>query len=109
MIAADALTVLALCLAVAAPAERGRIMYEQGGDVRASMGDGLAPVPASLVPCASCHGTDGRGRTEGGVVPPDIRHAALTRPYSVTTSSGRKHGPYDDRTLLRAITMGVDP
>src|ERR1041385_5776958 len=98
MIAAETLLVLAL----------GRAIYEHGDGVRASMGDGLAPVPASLVPCASCHGIDGRGRSEGGVVPPDIRHAALTRPYDVTASSGRRHGAYDDRSLLRAITMGID-
>jgi len=111
MTAAETLPVLALCFALAAasPVERGRAIYEKGGDVSAVMGDGVAPVPASLMPCASCHGADGRGRAEGGVVPPDIRHAALTRPYEVTASSGRRHGPYDDRSLLRAIAMGVDP
>lgn len=111
MTAAETLPVLALCLALASPSpvERGRAIYETGGDVKASLGDGLEPVPASLVPCASCHGADGRGRAEGGVVPPDIRHAALTRPYDVTASAGRRHGSYDSRSLLRAITMGVDP
>lgn len=115
MTAADRLAALALLLAAAAapPAGRGREIYERGtsggAEVRASMGGELAPVAASLVPCASCHGADGRGRPEGGVAPPDIRHATLTRTYDVTAPSGRRHGPYDERALLRAIAMGVDP
>ncbi len=114
MTAADR-AALALLLAVAAapPAGNGREIYERGtsggAEVRASMGPDRAPVAASLAPCASCHGADGCGRPEGGVAPPDIRHATLTRPYDVTAPSGRRHGPYDERALLRAIAMGVDP
>jgi Cytochrome c len=60
------------------------------------------------MPCANCHGADGRGRSEGGVTSPDITHAALTTPYSVTAPSGRQHGPYTDARLKRAIAMGID-
>jgi len=109
MIAAE---VFALFLAIiATPLDLGKRIYTTGtsptGPIRAAMGDGET-VAASIVPCASCHGADGRGREEGGAVPSDIRHETLTRPYSVTSPSRRRHGPYDDRSLLRAITMGVD-
>ncbi len=111
MIAADTLFPLIVLLAVASPADRGREIYERGtsggAEIVATMSG--TPVAASLVPCGSCHGSDGRGRAEGGVVPSDIRHATLTRPYDVTAPSGRRHGPYDDRSLVRAIAMGVDP
>jgi ABC-type branched-subunit amino acid transport system substrate-binding protein len=111
MIAAELLALL-LAAAAAGPHDSGRRIYTSGsgsaGAIRASMGDGET-VEASLVPCASCHGRDGRGRAEGGAVPSDIRRETLTRPYDVTSSTGRRHGPYDDRTLLRAITMGIDP
>jgi mono/diheme cytochrome c family protein len=109
MIAAE---IFALLLAViAAPQDLGKRIYTTGtspaGTIRAAMGDGETVV-ASVVPCASCHGADGRGRAEGGAVPSDIRRETLTRPYSVTSPSQRRHGPYDDRSLLRAITMGID-
>ncbi len=105
MIAAEVLFAL---LAALAPAERGREIYERGdAAIQADMSG--ATVPASVVPCASCHGSDGRGRAEGGTVPSDIRHETLTRPYDVSAPSGRRHGPYDDRALVRAIAMGLDP
>jgi ABC-type branched-subunit amino acid transport system substrate-binding protein/mono/diheme cytochrome c family protein len=59
--------------------------------------------------CAGCHGQDGRGKPEGGVTPSNIRWEELTRPYDVTHPSGRKHPPYTERSLVRAISMGFDP
>ena len=105
MIAAEALFAL---LAAITPVERGRVIYERGdAAIRAEIGG--ETIETSLLACASCHGLDGRGRAEGGEVPSDIRSATLTRPYEVSAPSGRKHGPYDERALLRAISMGVDP
>src|SRR5690606_12018807 len=42
-----------------------------GGEIHARVGAGGTLLPASALPCAGCHGTDGRGRLEGGVAPPD--------------------------------------
>ena len=94
--------------------QRGRQIYRDGtslsgGAITAVMGDEGIEVPASTVPCAGCHGRDGRGRPEGGVTPSDLTWDTLTRPYGVTHPSGRKHPPYDDRFLKRAVTMGLDP
>jgi len=94
--------------------QRGRQIYRDGtspsgGAITAVMGDEGIEVPASAVPCAGCHGRDGRGRPEGGVTPSDLTWDTLTRPYGVTLPSGRKHQPYDDRFLKRAVTMGLDP
>src|SRR5690606_38910692 len=55
----------------------GRLIYREGrsasgGAIQARVGAGQASIPASAVPCANCHGADGRGRPEGGVRPPDI-------------------------------------
>ena len=66
-------------------------------------------VPASVLTCGSCHGYDGRGKPEGGVVPSNITWEALTKPYGITHPSGRHHPPYTERLLERAITMGIDP
>jgi ABC-type branched-subunit amino acid transport system substrate-binding protein len=65
-------------------------------------------VSAAMLPCAGCHGRDGRGRPEGGVAPSDLTWDVLSRPYGVSRREGRSHPPYDVRTLKRAITLGVD-
>jgi ABC-type branched-subunit amino acid transport system substrate-binding protein len=94
--------------------QRGRQIYLEGtspsgGEIVAVLGDSQIEIPASSVPCAGCHGLDGRGRPEGGVSPSDLRWGNLTRPYGVTHPSGRTHPAYDERQLKRAITMGIDP
>lgn len=92
-------------------ADEGRSIYEsgQGADpVQVTLNDGLT-LSARLVPCIGCHGPRGAGEPEGGLVPSDIRWAMLSRPYLVTTPSGRRHGPYDRNSFLKAITEGIDP
>jgi ABC-type branched-subunit amino acid transport system substrate-binding protein len=93
---------------------RGRQIYVEGTSpadtqITAVMSDEGVVVPASAVPCASCHGRDGKGRSEGGIAPSDLTWAALTKPYGITHPSGRKHPPYDVRLLKRAISLGIDP
>ena len=66
-------------------------------------------IPATAVPCASCHGHDGRGRDEGGLRSSNIRWSALTKPYGIKHQRRRRHPPYDHHTLIRAITTGIDP
>jgi hypothetical protein len=63
---------------------------------------------AAPLPCASCHGADGRGRTEGGVRTPEITWDALAHPSDGHATSGRKRAAYDPRRLIRAITLGFD-
>lgn len=94
--------------------QRGRQIYREGtspsgGEIVALLGDAQIEVPAASVPCAGCHGPDGRGRPEGGVSPSDVRWESVTRPYGVTHPGGRTHPPYDERLLKRAISMGIDP
>ena len=99
------------------PAEaRGRTIYERGllaedadpaaAEIVAVLGG--APIPAAALPCAGCHGADGRGLAEGGVVPPDLVWSELSRPDGARLPSGRERPPYTDALLRRAITMGID-
>ena len=93
--------------------ERGRHIYvdtksPSGGEITAVLGEGVE-VEGAAVNCASCHGRDGKGRPEGGVTPTDITWATLTRPYGVTHPGGRRHPPYDERTMKRSLTLGFDP
>src|SRR5436305_6559539 len=93
---------------------RGRQIYLEGtspsgGEIVALMSDAGVEVPASAVPCAGCHGRDGKGKPEGGVTPSDLTWTALTKPYGVTHPGGRSHPPYDAKLLKRAIALGIDP
>jgi ABC-type branched-subunit amino acid transport system substrate-binding protein len=71
----------------------------------ALVGAGDVKVPATAVPCSSCHGHDGRGRAEQGIVPPNITWPALSAP---DTGTGHQRPPYRETSVIRAITMGID-
>lgn len=98
---------------LSAEEQRGREIYLRGVSpsgkaLSAVLGADGVELPAASFACVNCHGRDGTGRSEGGVTPSDITWAALTKPYGVTHASGRKHPPYTERLLKRAITMGLD-
>ena len=61
------------------------------------------------MPCANCHGLDGRGKPEGGITPTNLAWDALTKPYGVNHPNGRRHPPYTERAMELAITRGTDP
>ena len=81
----------------------------RGEEITAHVGVDGFPLPASAMPCASCHGTDGRGRPEGGVIPSNITWEHLTVSYGHQHSYGREHPAFTEQTAARAITTGVDP
>jgi len=89
------LLLLPLLLGAAPQEERGREIYLEGaGEITAVIAagggtEGGTEVPASALPCASCHGRDGRGRSEGGVFPSDLTRID------------------EERSLKRAISMGI--
>lgn len=94
--------------------KRGKQIYTQGTsasgkEILAYLGESTLEVPGSAMSCANCHGLDGEGKPEGGVIPSNLTWEALTKPYGVTHPSGRKHPPYTERGLELAITRGVDP
>lgn len=103
----------ALALPPDADEAAGRRLYQDGlsssgGEVLALVGAAGTPLPAASLPCAGCHGSDGRGRPEGSVRPPDITWRRLSKPYTQTVN-GRTYPAYDEAALARAIEKGVDP
>ncbi|HUP60943.1 MAG TPA: c-type cytochrome [Thermoanaerobaculia bacterium] len=93
---------------------RGRQIYRSGESpsgtpIVALVGTEDLELPATSLPCMSCHGRDGRGKQEGGISPSNLQWSSLTRPYSVPNASGRAHPPYTPTLVKRAITMGRDP
>jgi ABC-type branched-subunit amino acid transport system substrate-binding protein len=96
------------------PEERGKEVYLRGASpsdagVTAQFGEPPTEVDGSLMPCVNCHGSDGKGKPEGGLKPTNITWEALTRPYGVIHAGGRTHPPYTERLLARAISLGIDP
>jgi len=89
---------------------RGKAIYLRGESttghpVTAVLSEEGDAVPAAVVPCANCHGEDGRGKPEGGVRPPDITPESRAR---ATEVNSRKRPAYSRPLLKRAITMGFD-
>jgi ABC-type branched-subunit amino acid transport system substrate-binding protein len=94
--------------------KRGKHIYLYGANLKgqeitAFQGNPETDVPGPILACVNCHGYDGRGKPEGGVIPSDVTWETLTKPYGVTHEGGRKHPPYDEESMARAITMLVDP
>lgn len=93
--------------------QRGREIYlhgtsAAGRDIAAYFGtDADNEIGASVVPCASCHGADGRGVAEGTVSPSDIRWNVLSK-FFVAAEGERRRPAYDATTLTRAVREAVD-
>ncbi|WP_263352895.1 cytochrome c/ABC transporter substrate-binding protein [Acidicapsa acidisoli] len=112
--------ILSICLAISLNAqeplapqeERGRQIYEHGtsssgGSITATLA-GDTEVNGSILPCANCHGADGKGKPESGIFPSNITWDVLTKPYRITNADGRMRPSYNERLLIRAIAMGID-
>ncbi|MCY1508823.1 Periplasmic binding protein [compost metagenome] len=104
---------LAAALQLSAEEAAGKRIFLEGvsasgGEIHARVGAAGTTLPASALPCGSCHGADGRGRPEGGVRPPDITWRRLSTPYGQALN-GRVYPAYDEASLARAIVEGRDP
>ncbi|TDF82168.1 ABC transporter substrate-binding protein [Pseudomonas sp. H9] len=97
------------------PAElAGKRLFREGlsssdAQVSARVGAADMLVPASVVPCASCHGADGLGRAEGGVRPPVLSWQRLVVGQGLRQINGRSYPAYTEASLARAIQEGRDP
>ncbi|HEX2059795.1 MAG TPA: c-type cytochrome, partial [Thermoanaerobaculia bacterium] len=107
---------LFVCASVAGapltPAEkRGRHIYRNGTSVSgrpiAALASGTE-MDASIFPCGSCHGPEGRGVPEGNVEPSDIRWRTLQKILLPRNEIGRRRPKYDDAALARTLKDGVD-
>jgi ABC-type branched-subunit amino acid transport system substrate-binding protein len=93
---------------------RGKRIYvegesESGSPINAIVSSGGTAISASILPCIGCHGDDGKGRPEGGVVPSDITWNKLTATYGHEHAYGRAHPAFDEKSVAVAIIAGADP
>jgi len=94
--------------------QRGKQIYTTGespsnAPITAVVSRGATPIPASILPCSGCHGDDGAGRPEGGVVPPDVSWKVLSASYGHKHSYGRSHPAYTEDNFAASVVDGVDP
>ncbi len=91
---------------------RGREIYlagtSDGPEIKMVLANADLEMPATSFPCASCHGEDGRGTREGGLVPPPIRWQDLNQPAQVELT-GRKRSAFTLDAIRKAISDGIDP
>ena len=92
----------------------GKRLYREGlsasGEaIMARVGAADMLLPATRLPCANCHGTDGLGRPEGGVRPPQLSWSRLTSTYGQQQVNGRNYPAYNDASLATVIQQGRDP
>lgn len=80
-----------------------------GAEITVRIGRDGSALPGNAAACGTCHGADGLGRPEGGVIPTEITWGALARPYGHAHPGGRKHPAFDPASFARAIRTGVDP
>ncbi len=91
---------------------RGKRVYMEGtgrGTISAVLLGPGVKSPGIAFPCVNCHLPGGSGQLEGGVQSADITWFTLTKEFSGKRPSGRAHPPYDDESLVAAITSGLDP
>ena len=94
--------------------QRGKQIYfegvsPRGTEITAVVGDEAAMLPGSAMPCSGCHGSDGLGRPEGGIIPLDIRWSELVKTYGHVHHDERRHPPFDEDSFIRSMIAGVDP
>jgi ABC-type branched-subunit amino acid transport system substrate-binding protein len=93
--------------------QRGKQIYLKGeegerGEIKATLGSSDLELPATSLPCANCHGLRGEGTSEGGLEPSPLTWARLKSPHT-SLLTGHQRGPYNEATLARAISQGLDP
>lgn len=104
-----------LCAASLTPQEeRGRQVYVSGSSrsgtpIVAYFGKDLLEVPGESATCVSCHGYDGQGRSESGVIPSNITWQQLMKSYGHIHPDGLEHGPFSEKSLKSYMEDGIYP
>ncbi len=93
---------------------RGRQLYAtgispSGRPVVAYFGKDLLEVPGESATCDSCHGYDGTGRRESGVIPSNITWRHLMKSYGHIHPDGLEHGPFTEKNLKSYMEDGRYP
>jgi ABC-type branched-subunit amino acid transport system substrate-binding protein len=94
--------------------ERGLQIYltglsPAGSPIIAYFGKDLLEVPGESATCVSCHGHDGFGRAESGVLPSNITWDHLMKSYGHIHPGGVEHSAFTVQSLKTYMQDGVYP
>ncbi|MBI5015032.1 MAG: ABC transporter substrate-binding protein [Deltaproteobacteria bacterium] len=94
--------------------QRGRQIYRTGhspsqNPIVAFFGADGVELPEEASACSGCHGYDGTGRPESGLIPSNVTWPYLTKAYGHVHPNGREHGPFTVETLRSYLASGVYP
>ena len=99
-------------------ASRGAVIFQTGRDASGALiprsgsatnGGGMMGGGMMGGGCATCHGSDGRGRSTPMFNAPDITYRNLNAPRGMLQPDGTRGPTYSDATLRTAVTQGIDP
>ena len=103
------------------PAARGEAIFQAGVDANGNLiprngsgggmmgGGGIIGGGMMRAGCATCHGSDGHGRSTPTFTSPNITYSNLTDPQGMLQPDGTRGPTYTDATLRTAVTQGLDP
>ncbi len=94
--------------------EKGRRIYSSGAGVSgneivAYFGNDLIEMRGMRANCDGCHGRDGLGRPESGVVPLDITWSNLMKTYGHVHPDGTYHEAFTEEALRSYLRDGIYP
>ncbi len=94
--------------------ERGKIIYftgksPAGRPIAAFFGEEAIEISGEFATCGSCHGYDGLGRPESGVIPTNITWKSMTKAYGCIHPNGFEHPPFTEESLKHYMITGVYP
>jgi ABC-type branched-subunit amino acid transport system substrate-binding protein/cytochrome c553 len=94
--------------------ERGKQIYftglsPSGEEIIAHFGEKKQELPGEAATCGSCHGYDGTGRPESGLIPTNITWKYLIKSYGHIHASGVEHGPFSEESIKKYLKSGVYP
>ena len=96
-------------------ASRGEVIFRSGVDAngnaipRTASGGMMGGGGMMRAGCATCHGSDGHGRSTPTFTSPNITYSNLTDPQGMLQPDGTRGPTYTDTTLRKAVTQGLDP
>jgi len=95
---------------------RGKRIYDKGTNtsgkpVKAYFGRGseLIELKGEGATCTSCHGYDGLGRPESGIIPTNITWPYLMKSYGHIHPDGLEHSAFTGESLKSYIRDGIYP
>ncbi len=94
--------------------KRGRIIYSTGASdsgepLSARLGELGLELTGRALACGGCHGVDGQGRPESGVVPTNITWKNLTKAYGHVHTDGTQHGAFNEAGIKSFLRTGIYP